>query len=174
LAESLQWPWCFSWLPDCKGEGAPGTFEKFLAVFPPPVTGRSIEEMCSAANDGKRFWLDGYLQLPTSISISGGKTRLDLYSRIDGNGRGSGRPIGISVRSPGDIDDLWATASNKKSIGYRGRKGEIDPDALRIRATNGAATPRDKIKLTFDVEGINLQDEKMATCRYHFVKAEKF
>ena len=163
----------FSWLPDCKGEGASGTFEKFLTVFPPPETGRRIEEMCSAANDGKRFWLEGYLQLPSSISISGGKTRLEFYARIDGNGRGSGRSISVNVRSPGDIDDLWASATAKKSGGYRSQKGTIDPDALRIRAKNGAATPRDKIKLTFDIEGINLQDERMATCRYNLVRAEK-
>lgn len=77
------------------------------------------------------------------------------------------------MRSPGDIDDLWASAIGKKSSGFRSQKGQIDPDALRIHTRNGVATPRDKIKLTFDIEGINLQDAKMATCRYHFARAEK-
>ena len=68
----------------CKGEGEPGTFEKFLTPFPykPGVHA----EMCSNSNDGKRFWLEGYLQLPTSLRIEKGKTSLYFYNRVDDNG----------------------------------------------------------------------------------------
>ena len=161
-----------AWLPDCKGEGAPGTFEKFLP--PLPYKPGIFEEMCTSDNDGKRFWIDGYLQLPSSLSISDGKTRLDFFARIDGNGRGSGRSISVDVTSPGDIDDLWASAMGKKSAGFRSQKAQIDPDALRINAKNGVATARDKIKLTFDVSAIrHFQTGAITACLYQFARAEK-
>jgi hypothetical protein len=150
-------------LAGCKGEGAPGAFEKFL---PPIGVAGALEEMCSDANDGKRFWLEGHLQVPTSgVTILGKKTNLAFYARLDGNGRGAGRSISINVTSPGDIDDLRAVT--------KGRHGEFDPDDLRIRTTNGTATPRDRIKLTFDLGALNLNDKRLATCAYQFVKAEK-
>src|SRR5215470_2060448 len=115
------------WLAGCKGEGDPGTFEKFISSKPGVV-----EEMCSVANDGKRHWLEGYLQLPSSARIEKGKTSLYFYNRIDGNGRGAGRSISIDVTSPGDIEDLWASATGKTPGGFRTQKAEIDPNALRI------------------------------------------
>jgi hypothetical protein len=156
----------------CKGEGEPGTFEKFLA--PAPYKPGLVEEMCSGANDGKRYWLEGYLQLPSSARIEKGKTSLYFYDRIDGNGRGAGRSISIDVTSPGDIDDIWASATGKKPGGFRSQKAEIDPDALRIRAKNGEATARDKIKLTFDITPIRqFQTNEITACTYQFVKADK-
>jgi hypothetical protein len=161
-----------AWLPDCKGEGAPGTFEKFLP--PLPYKPGVFEEMCTSDNDGKRFWVDGYLQLPSSLSISDGKTRLDFFARIDSNGRGTGRSISVDVSSPGDIDDLWASATGKKSAGFRSQKAQIDPDALRINAKNGVATARDKIKLTFDISAIrHFQTGAITACLYQFARAEK-
>jgi hypothetical protein len=162
----------FSWLPDCKGVGEPGSFEKFIA------RGADLgsEEICSAGNDGKRFWLEGYLQLPPSFSISSGKTNLAFYARIDGNGRGAGRSIRVNVTAPGDIDDLWSSATGKKTVGFRSEQAQIDPDALRIRARNGVATARDKIKLSVDIERkgpLNAQDKFPTTCWYHFAGAEK-
>lgn len=165
----------FSWLPDCKGPGEPGTFEKFLNLTSSPL---NREEMCSEANDGKRYWLEGYLQLPSNITIRKNRTRLEFYAQIDGNGQGKGRSISsIDVATPGDIEDLMAAATGKK---YRGRStsGQIDADALRIRTTNGVATARDKIKLTVDVVGLperNLpfESRQLAACEYRFVKAEK-
>jgi len=174
----------FSWLPDCKGEGEPGAFEKFLTpvVTAEQISSRSnprrFEEMCTAANDGKRFWLAGYLQLPRDIRIEGGKTSLYFYNRVDGNGQGAGRPISINVTSPGDIDDLWGTATEKRLKGARAQTAKIDPDALRIRAKNGAATARDMIKLTFDITALppvmffETRNE-LAICDYQFVMAEK-
>jgi hypothetical protein len=161
-------------LPDCKGEGVAGSFEKFIAPFPPPATGSRLPEMCTAANDGKRFWLDGYLQLPNSISINKGKTSLNFYERIDGTGRGAGRSLTIDVTSPGDIDDLWAAATGKKSAGFRSQKAQIDPEALRINTIKGVATARDKIKLTFDISAIkHFQTGEITICLYQLVKSEK-
>jgi len=177
----------FAWLPDCKGEGERGVFEKFL---PPAVTAavgskewqqalseRKREEMCSEATDGKRYWLEGYLQLPSSIEIRNGRTRLELYPRIDGNGRGSGRSLtSIEVTTPGNIEDLMASATGKKYMGRR-TIGQIDDDALRIRTTNGVATARDKIKLTFDIVALPernfpFESREIAGCKYQFAKAE--
>ena len=168
----------FSWLPDCKGEGEPGgSLGKFVAPSP-TFTDKGIApgfaEMCSASTAGKRFWLEGYLQLPSSISIREGTADLNFYDRIDAKGQGAGRSITIYVRSPGDIDDLWASATGKKGSGFRSQKAQIDPDALRVRAKNGAATARDKIKLAFDIEAIkHFQTGEITTCTYHFAKAEK-
>jgi hypothetical protein len=178
----------FSWLPDCKGEGVPGPFEKFLVPVPTASVGskewqeqirqRRQEEMCSEANDGKRYWLEGYLQLPRNIQIRDGKTTLEFYAQIDGNGQGKGRPIsGIEVSSPGDIEDLMASATGKKYLGRR-TTGQIDADALRIRVANGLATARDRIKLTVDVVGLPernfpFESRQLAACAYRFVKAEK-
>jgi hypothetical protein len=162
----------FSWLPDCKGDGEPGAFEKFVTPF--PYKPGEHAQMCSPASDGKRFWLDGYLQLPTSLSISDGKTRLDFYPRVDGNGKGTGRSISVDVTSPGDIDDLWASATGKKSSGFRSQKAEIDPNALRINAKNGVAGARDKLRVTFDVNAIKqYQTGQITTCLHQFVKAER-
>jgi hypothetical protein len=162
----------FLLLSGCKGEGEPGTFEKFLA--PAPYKPGVVEEVCSNSDDGKRFWLEGYLQLPSSARIEKGKTSLYFYNRIDGNGRGAGRSISIDVTSPGDIDDLWASATGKKGAGFRSQKAEIDPDALRIRAKNGEATARDRIKLTFDMTPIkHFQTNEITACTYQFVNAEK-
>jgi hypothetical protein len=163
----------FSWLPDCKGVGEPGTFEKF--VSPTPAV---FAEMCSTSNVGKRFWLEGYLQLPSSISIREGRTSLNFFARVDGSGRGAGKSIPIEVTSPGDIDDLWTSATGKKTTygGYRSRSesAQIGPDALRVRAKNGAATDRDKIKLAFDITPTwHFQTGELYVCRYHFAKAEK-
>jgi hypothetical protein len=158
----------------CTGEGAPGSFEKFTRF-----------EMCAASTDGgrfsfegfkrfwfedhKRFWLKGYMLLPISFSVEGGRTTLDFYAQIDGDGRGVGRPVSITVFSPGDIDDLRASMTDSVKFGRRSpRQGKIDPDALRIRALNGTATPRDKIKLTFDV----VANDGYWSCKYRFVKAE--
>ena len=59
----------FSWLPDCKGEGEPGgSVKKF--VLTSAAKGWSAE-MCTDANAGKRYWLEGYLQLSSSMSIRG-------------------------------------------------------------------------------------------------------
>ncbi|MBO0766496.1 MAG: hypothetical protein J2P50_18170 [Hyphomicrobiaceae bacterium] len=161
-----------AWLPNCKGEGAPGSFDKFLPPFPPPATGPRLEEMCSAANDGKRFWLEGYMQLPTNITIRGSKTGLDFYAQIDSDGRGAGRSLRVDVTSPGDIEDLWASATGKKGIAIR--TGKIDPDALRIKAGDGVATPRDKIKLSFDMTAIKQpQTGEVTACRYDFARAAK-
>ena len=82
------------------------------------------------------------------------------------------------MRSPGDIDDLWASATSRKTTygirGSRKESAEIDPDALRIRTKNGAATARDKIKLTFDIEATrHFQTGELYNCNYHFAKAEK-
>jgi hypothetical protein len=163
----------FAWLPDCKGDGVPGgPLGKFLAPFPAKPGVHA--EMCANANDGKRFWLVGYLQLPSSLRIEKGKTSLYFYDRIDGSGRGAGGSISVDVSSPGDIDDLWATATTKKPGGFRSQKGEIDPDALRIHAKNGEATARDKIKLTFDMTVLkNFQTSAISACTFQFVKAEK-
>jgi hypothetical protein len=163
----------FSWLPDCKGEGAPGgSIEKFLAPFPYKLGANA--EVCINANDGRRFWLDGYLQLPSSLSIRDGRTSLDFYTKVDGKGRGAGRSITVGVTSPGNIDDLWASATGKKGAGFRSEKAQIDPEALRINAANGVATARDRIKLTFDMATVKqYQTGEISTCAYHFVKAEK-
>ena len=113
-------------------------------------------------------------QLPSGLSIDNGKTRLDFYERIDGSGRGSGRSFMVDVTSPGNIDDLWASATGKKLAGFRSQKAHIDPEALRINASNGVATARDKIKLTFDVSPIKqYQTGEITVCLYQFVKAEK-
>ena len=138
----------------------------------------SFAEMCTNANAGKRYWLEGYLQLPTSISIREGRADLKFYARIDANGRGTGDWITIYVRSPGDIDDLWASATSQKTTyGVRGSRKElaqIDPDALRIRTKNGAATARDNIKLAFDIEATrHFQTGELYSCSYHFARAEK-
>jgi hypothetical protein len=178
----------FSFLPDCKGEGERGTFDKFLTPVPTAATGskewheqvkeRRREEMCSEANDGKRFWLEGYLQLPSNITVSKGRTRLDFYVQIDGNGQGKGRSISsVEVTTPGNIEDLMAAATGKKYLGRR-TTGQIDADALRIGATNGVATARDKIKLTVDVVGLPernfpWESRQLAVCKYQFVKAER-
>jgi len=178
----------FSWLPDCKGEGAPGSFEKFV---PPAITAatgskewqeaireRRTEEMCAEGHDGKRFSLEGYLQLPTNIEIRDGRARLYFYERLDGNGRGTGRLISsVEVTSPGNIEDLWASATAKKGVG-RNQKAQIGEDGLRVRTTNGPATARDKIKLTFDIvalpeRNIPFESRQIAGCKYQFVKAEK-
>jgi hypothetical protein len=163
----------FSWLPDCKGEGDPGgSIDKFVAPFPYKQGVHAL--MCSTANDGRRYWLDGYLQLPSNLSISDGKTSLYFYDRLDGNGRGTGKSISIDVTTPGDIDDLWASATGKKGSGFRSEKGQIGPDALRVRTKNGPATARDKIKLTFDVTAIkHFQTGEITTCTYRLAKAEK-
>jgi hypothetical protein len=166
----------FSWLPDCKGEGEPGGLVKKF-VMTGSAKGWSAE-MCTNATAGKRYWLEGYLQLPTSISIRDGRADLSFYDRIDADGRGRGDQITIYARSPGDIDDLWATATAKKTTyGVRGSRKEsaqIDPDALRIRTKNGAATARDKIKLAFDVEATyHFQTGELYSCSYYFAKAEK-
>jgi len=172
----------FSWLPDCKGEGEPGeSLKKFLTPSP-TFTGKGITpgfaEMCTTSNAGKRYWLEGYLQLPTSISIREGRADLGFYAKIDANGRGTGDWITMYVRSPGDIEDLWASATSKKTrYGIRGSRSdsaEIDPDALRIRTTNGAATARDKIKLAFDIDATyHFQTGELYSCSYYFAKAEK-
>lgn len=178
----------FSLLPDCKGEGERGSFEKFLTPVPTAATGskewheqikdRRQEEMCSEANDGKRYWIEGYLQLPNNIEIRKGRTRLYFYTQIDGNGQGKGRSISsIEVTTPGNIEDLMAAATGKKYSGRR-TSGQIDADALRIRTTNGVATARDKIKLTVDVVGLPernfpFESRQLAACIYRFVKAEK-
>jgi hypothetical protein len=178
----------FSWLPDCKGEGAPGSFEKFVTPAITAATGskewqeairdRKREEMCAETHDGKRFWLEGYLQLPRDIEIRNGRTRLYLHERIDGNGRGTGRSItSVEVTSPGNIEDLWASATGRKGVG-RNQRGQIDEDALRIRTTNGVASARDKIRLTFDIvalpeRNIPFESRTIAGCKYQFIKAEK-
>ena len=61
--------------------------------------------MCTDANAGKRYRLEGYLQLSSSMSIRDGRANLTFYGRMDGNGRGVGDQIAISVRLPGDIAD---------------------------------------------------------------------
>lgn len=166
----------FSWLPDCKGEGEPGgSVEKF--VLTGSAKGWSAE-MCTNANTGRRYWLEGYLQLPSSISIRDGRADLQFYARIDAKGRGTGERITIYARSPGDIDDLWASATNRKTTyGVRGSRKEsaqIDDDALRIRTKNGAATARDKIKLAFDIEVTkHFQTGEVYSCSYYFARAEK-
>jgi len=38
----------------CKGDGAPGAFEKFLSA-----RGGVLEDICADASDGKRYWLQG-------------------------------------------------------------------------------------------------------------------
>src|SRR5215510_13443730 len=95
-----------SWLPDCKGEGEPGdSVKKFV------VTGSAkgfFSEMCTTTNAGKRYWLEGYLQIPTSVSIREGRADLSFHANIDANGRGKGDWITVYARSPGDIEDLWA------------------------------------------------------------------
>ncbi|MBO0764799.1 MAG: hypothetical protein J2P50_09445 [Hyphomicrobiaceae bacterium] len=178
----------FAWLPDCKGEGVPGSFDKFLPPVPTATVGskawqdqireRKQEEMCSETSDGKRYWLEGYLQLPHNIEIKDGKTRLELYAQIDGNGQGNGRSISsIEVTMPGDIEDLMASATGKKYLGRR-TTAQIDAEALRIRTADGLATARDKIKLTVDVVGLPernfpFESRQLAACAYRFVKAHK-
>ena len=164
----------FSWLPDCKGAGEPGSFEKFLS------RGADLgsEEMCSAANDRKQFWLEGYLQLPSSLSISSGKTSLEFYARIDGKGRGAGRPISIEVTVPGDIDDLWASATGKRLLpSARSRHRSIQTPCASAPRTD-TRPPRDWIKHTFDIvalpeRNIPFESRQIAGCKYQFVKAEK-
>ncbi len=130
--------------------------------------------MCSDGTDGQRLWIDGYLQLPSDISIDKGKTGLDFYPQINGNGEGKGRSLRVNITSPGDIDDLWASATGKRTSGFRQKRGQMDNDALRIRARNGTATARDKIRLTFDIEAIHaFRSKDVSTCLYNFVKAEK-
>jgi hypothetical protein len=179
----------FSWLPDCKGAGEQGSFEKFVTPtqllkvgtkeWEQAMRERKMEEMCAEAHDGKRFWLAGYLQLPRDIEIKNGRTRLYFYEGIDGNGRGTGRSItSVEVTSPGNIEDLWASATGKKFTGARSSKAQIDEDALRIRISNGLANARDKIKLTFDIvalpeRNLPFESRQIAGCKYQFVKAEK-
>ena len=126
----------FSWLPDCKGAGEPGLLRE-VCLDPGQLKegSRSSGGDVCRGHDGKRFWLEGYLQLPTNIEISKGRTRLYFYERIDGNGRGVA--VDQQRRSPpGNIEDLWRPRQARSTSAAGQRPDRRGP--LRIRTTNGA------------------------------------
>jgi hypothetical protein len=176
LVGSLLWYWCSPGCPTARVKAKrEGSVKKF--VLTGSAKGWSAE-MCTNANAGKRYWLEGYLQLSSSISIRDGRADLQFYDRIDANGRGTGDRITIYARSPGDIDDLWASATSRKTTyavrGSRKESAQVDDDALRIRTKNGAATARDRIKLAFDIEVTkHFQTGEVYSCSYNFARAEK-
>lgn len=148
----------------CSKPATPSDFAQWLA----PV-GEMRPAGYTEANEGKRFHVDGYLQLSDRTRIDDGKATLDFYDKL-----GGGRPINVEVKTPGDVDDLMAQAEDRKAAGYRREVGKLGADALKIRARKGTAGPRDKIRLTFEVEAMRTFNSKtIQTCVLRFEEAEK-
>jgi len=164
----------------CKktGPADPGNFEDFLVGITPGSV--KSPASCAEANDGKRWWLDGYFHIPSDITLDHGKTRLGLYRENDpaGNGRGDFVVIRVSLGNwltKGDIDDLWESAKHVKTAPYGTQSGEISEDALRIHLADGSsAGPKDKVRLTVKEEVLPRIDPSGAlSCEYVFESAAR-
>ena len=76
----LQWSWCSPGCPTARVKVRPGVVrevchacdhgsDRLEGMAARRFSERKREEMCAEAHDGKRFWLEGYLQLPSNIEI---------------------------------------------------------------------------------------------------------
>ena len=76
----------FSWLPDCKGEGDPGSFEKFISPTP-----AAFAEMCSKSTRRETLLARGLPAAPEQHFDPSGQHQAWTFTHaIDGNGRGAG------------------------------------------------------------------------------------
>jgi hypothetical protein len=155
----------------CSGKSVqPGDF----ALFNSTTVGEQIAPICTEANAGNRYTLDGVMKLPNSSSISDGKTTLDFYQKLNADKEGAGPAVQVEVKTPGDINDIWKTAEGVKGKGYNTQEGSISEDALVIHTTSGDAKAGDPLRLTVEIDVItNFQSKAVSGCTYKFVSAEK-
>jgi hypothetical protein len=152
----------------CSKPAVKGEFSQFIA----PI-GQMRAAGCTDDTDGKRFWLEGWLQLPQTVTVSDKKATLNFYAELDAEGNGVGRALDVQVETPGDVDDLVAAAEGRKSNAF-GRGGKLGADALKVRAKNGRAGERDRIRLTIELEAMrDFRTKAITTCVHHFKEAEK-
>jgi hypothetical protein len=148
----------------------PGDFTKFIPV----KVGDQIAPICTKENSGNRYILEGVLKLPDSSSISDGKTNLDLYQKLNAEKEGEGPSLQVEVKTPGDINDIWASAEGVKGKGYNTEEGTISEEALIIHTKDGDVKAGDSLKVTVEIEVIkNFQTDAVSACLYKFVEAEK-
>ena len=150
----------------CKPAPVGATFEQFRS----PV-GAMVEPECRLENDGKRYALEGFLQLGESVTI-------DEHDQVDlelaANADGADRPVTITVKNGSDIDDLRSQFQNEKGAGYRRSQGELRSDALRIHATNGTATASDRVRVVFEQKVLTaFQSKDVSACVHRFVEATR-
>lgn len=146
----------------------PGDFSKFI-----PEVGKLIAPICTRENNGNRYTLEGVFKLSGS-TISDGRVDLDFYQRLDAENNGEGRSLPINVKTPGDINDIWATAEGVKGKGYLTEEGKISETALVIHTKDGDAKAGDALKVTVELETIlQFQSKEVSACVFKFVEAEK-
>jgi hypothetical protein len=157
-------------LSSCGGKPAqPGDFSKFL-----PEVGKIIAPICTQENNGARYILTGVFKLPDSSTISDGKVDLDFYQKLDKDGKGEGRSLSVTVKTPGDINDIWSTAEDVKGKGFRTEEGTIAESALVIHTKNGDAKAGDLLQVTVQLDTITqFQSKEITACTISFVEAEK-
>jgi hypothetical protein len=155
----------------CSGKAAqPAEFSAFIPV----KVGDQIPPICTADNDGNRYTLAGVFKLPDASSISDGKTNLDFYQKLNAAKEGDGQSFQVTVKSPGDINDLWKTAEDVKGKGYNTKEGTIYEDSLIIRTADGDAKAGDPLQLTVELEAVkNFQSDAITACMVNFVSATK-
>jgi hypothetical protein len=158
-------------LAACSGKSAqPGNF----ALFNSTTVGEQIAPICTKANDGNRYVLDGVMKLPNASSISDGKTTLEFYQKLNADKAGDGPAVQVDVTTPGDINDIWATAEGVKGKGYNTKEGTVSEDSLIIHTKDGDAKAGDPLHLTVEVSVVeNFQTKAISACIYKFVSAEK-
>ncbi|HEV8247791.1 MAG TPA: hypothetical protein VGP93_18585, partial [Polyangiaceae bacterium] len=135
---------------------------------------------CSAANDGKRYFLDGYLHIAKDMSLDHGQTQIELFRANDSEGAGAGESFQVRVSlgnwlSKGDIDDLWDSAKNVKTSAYHSKKGEVTEDALHVHLADGkVAGPKDNVRVTVSLQLLpHINPSDPTNCEYVFESATK-
>lgn len=155
----------------CRKEAAPLPLEQLI----PPV-GAIVPAFCTKAIDGKRFVLDGVLQLPTPAKVDEHDlVDLDFYAGVDGERRPAGRSISVSAKNGKHLDDLSELATDVQPNGFRQTKGVLPPDALKVRAAGGEELHAlEPASVTIEVEVLTkFQSDEVSACVYHFVEAKK-
>ncbi|MBL9104226.1 MAG: hypothetical protein JNL82_24985 [Myxococcales bacterium] len=154
-------------LAACSKTAEPGK----LLDFVPPTPG-SQAPACVAANDGKRFVVDGYVGKDGDVTVDDGKVSLDVAEGFaDGEQTGKSFPVELKDGTHVKFD----VANEKAAVGpavLTTTKGDLQ--GIRLLTTAGEASPADKLGVVFDVEVVkHFQTGEITACVWHVVELHK-
>lgn len=149
----------------CSKTAEPGALADFVAG-----PGRNAPA-CVAANDGKRFVVDGHLVTNGDVKVE--DDRVDLYlAEAVADGAPDGKSFVVEARSGKHVDFAVSGVEADFRGGRPGSKGTLA--GMTLHTDGGDASPTDTLGVVFDVEAIkHFQTGEITACVYHVVELMK-
>lgn len=105
-----------------------------VAALVAPV-GQVVGPTCTVDNDGARYLVRGFVRLPPEVKVENDKLTLELYEKLEADGRGAGRALTIDLVEGKHIE--FDTADVRARFVVRGSGTEGRITGVRLRTAGG-------------------------------------